>query len=138
MDTTEQYIKMCESSKEIQKLVQHNLDNTYGSKEDFWGYSDRKGRLVWLPRQDQLQKMLKNTHTMGAIIQGLYWFYEPEQFCPDTDNKYRECKCSSTGIERRGIFETIEQVTLAFVMDELYKKKWNGSEWINDEKLKEK
>ena len=130
MDISKQYIKMCESAKEIQKLVQDNFDGTYGSEKDFWGYSERKDRLVWLPRQDQLQKMLKDTHTLGAIIQGLYWFYEPEHFCPDTDNEYRECKCSSIGIERRKMFETIEQFTLAFVMDELYNKKWDGSDWI--------
>ena len=132
MDTTKQYIKMCESAKEIQKLVQNNLDGTYGSKEDFWKYSERKDRLVWLPRQDQLQEMLKDTHTLGAIIQGLYWFYEPEHFCPDTDNEYRECKCSSIGIERRKMFETIEQFTLAFVMGALYDKKWDGSDWIEN------
>jgi len=132
MDTTKQYIKMCESAKEIQKLVQNNLDGTYGSQKDFWEYSERKDRLVWLPRQDQLQKMLKESHTIGAIIQGLYWFYDPEHFCLDNDNEYKECKCSSIGIERRKMFNSIEQFTLAFVMGALYDKKWDGSDWIEN------
>ncbi len=31
------------------------------------------------------------------------------------------------------MFSTIEQITLAYVMIELYNKKWNGSEWIKIE-----
>ena len=135
MDKSEQNIKMCESAKEIQKLVQDNFDGTCGSKEDFWGYSERKDRLVWLPRQDQLQEMLKDTHTLGAIIQGLYWFYEPEHFCPDNDNDIINCNCESIGKERRKIFNTIEQFTLAFVMDELYNKEWNGEDEWSKNKL---
>ncbi len=177
MDTSEQYIKMCESAKEIQKLWQPDIGNWFlndyrgtteftkdvekqiwGDDKDKWEkiqcltykpsikeyvtISDSDGahtykmdeffkhRHIWLPRQDQLQEMLKGSHTIVAIIQGLHWFCDPDHFCPDNDNEHKNCKCYEIGIERRKMFKTIEQFTLAFVMDELYKKKWNGSEWI--------
>lgn len=180
MDTTEQYIKMCELAKEIQESWQPDVGdwflNDYRGTTKFpedvekqiWGkdkekwekiqcltykpsikeyvtISDSDGshvyrmdeffkhRHVFLPSQNYLQKMLENTHTLGAIIQGLYWFYDPEHFCPNDDDIIA-CDCESIGKERRKMFNTIEQFTLAFVMNELYEKHWNGSVWIkNDE-----
>jgi len=180
MDTTEKYIKMCESAKEIQEMWKPDIGDWFlsdfrgttgfskdlekqicGNDKEKWEkiqclthkpsikdyvtISDSDGahtykmneffkhRHVWLPRQDQLQDMLKDTHTLGAIIQGLYWFYDPEHFCPDSDNDIITCECKSVRKERTKLFNTIDQFTLAFVMDELYEKKWNGSDWINRE-----
>ncbi len=93
----------------------------------------KEGMPVKAPQLDKLLELLKDTHTLGAILQGLYWFYEPEHFCPNSDNDVVTCKCALVGTERRKTFDTIEQFALAFVMDELYKKRWNGSAWIKDE-----
>lgn len=133
MDNTNKYVEMCESAKEIQKLVKSNHDGTYGSKEDFWGYSMQKDKLVWLPRLDQLQLMLSKTCTLGDFISGLHEFFEPESICLNTTSEYPLCKkCSEIGKERRTTYETMEQRWLAFVMTKLFTKKWNGTEWVND------
>lgn len=137
MDNTNKYVEMCVGAKEIHTLVQSNYDGTYGSKEDFWGYSMQKDKLVWLPRQDQLQKMLSKTCTLGYFISGLHEFFDPESLCPDADGEYPPCsKCLSAGKERRTTYETMEQWWLAFVMSELYTKKWNGTEWVYDSSWK--
>lgn len=160
MDTTNKYIEMCERAKDIQKfrldtaqwqdgdfvytkgdeaeggeysecvkIIWNNKmpNGGYHNWDDHWYLPTE---CIWLPRQDQCQEIMKESHTLGAMIQDIYWFYEPEHFCPDQDNDYRECKCDEIGITRRKMFDSIEQLWLAVVMDELYKKEWNGSEWI--------
>jgi len=143
MDTTIQYINKCQGAKEIQKKQLSTGDffyippyancGTTGSliytddmKEDLIGVD-----FVFLPRQDQLQEKLKESHSMGAMIQDLYWFYDPEHFCPETDDEYRICTCKQKGIERRTRFCSIEQLWLGVVMDEIYKKEWDGFEWFS-------
>ena len=68
-------------------------------------------------------------HTLGAVIQGLYEFYEPEHYCLNADDAFRPCNCASIGVERRKEFDMIEQFALAFVMEELYNKRWDGTKW---------
>lgn len=85
--------------------------------------------VIWLPRQDQLQGLLSKTCTLGYFISGLHEFFDPESLCPD--GEYPPCKkCSEAGKERRTMYETMEQYWLAFIMSELFTKKWNGTEWI--------
>ena len=67
---------------------------------------------------------------MGAMIMDLYWFYDPEHFCTSDDSEYSTCTCKQKGIERRTRFGSIEQLWLAVVMNEKYKKEWNGIEWL--------
>lgn len=111
MDTSKGYVKMCEKAKEIQKLRPKHWHNEYaelcsGDIHDFWEYSKDIDKMVWLPRQDQLQEMV-NIKTVNdfvnALIERLAFEY------------------------RNG---SMEQLWLAFVMAELYKKRWNGEEWI--------
>ena len=147
---------MCENAHQIQlkwKPQDGDFAYTKGDEVDGGEYSERVSIIwnelmplgyhnwddrwylpssAWLPRIDQLCDMIKNTHTIGATIQGLYWFYEPEHFCPNSDDDFMTCKCADIGIERRKRFNTIEKFALAFVMDEVYKKRWNGFEWIKD------
>ena len=158
MDTTEKYRAMCEKAKELQnkhtlKIGDYvvrfwrsheaggRIGNSAGNGIVDWvsgdshtiigdEWSHYRDEAIWLPYQDQLQEAMKESHTMGAMIQDLYWFYEPEHFCPDRDNDYIECKCEEIGTARRKMFTSIEQFWLAVVMDELYKKEWSGSEWI--------
>ena len=140
MDTTPEYIKMCEKAEEIQKTwnpldgdLHILVDDSYKS-----GYSDirltygitslREERkvawltrssstlgVIWLPRQDQLQEMMKDglsTGIFGHTSRMVCYFEE--------HYKYR----NSLGIDN------MEQLWLAFVMKELYSKQWNGSEWV--------
>jgi len=149
MDTSKEYIKMCEKAKELQsshtlKIGDYvvrfwrpenagwRIRSSAGDGIVNWisidshtiignNWAHYRDEVIWLPYQDQLQELLKDSHTLGAILRGLYWFYDDDV----------TCKCAEIGIARRKMLDTIEQFTLAFVMDELYKKKWNdeGERW---------
>ena len=102
MDTTKEYIKMCDCS-EIQRRWR-------ADEFDFFVCSCHKERCncqggetseIWLPRQDQLQDMIPIQHEF--VLGGVY------------------CACQKEW--------SLEQLWLSYVMAELYNKKWNGEEW---------
>jgi hypothetical protein len=67
--------------------------------------------LIWLPRQDQLQEMVRKD--LG--LQSICWLaYE-----------YSTGRCA--GITISG---TMEQLWLGIVMSENYNKVWNGEDWV--------
>lgn len=139
MDNTKKYIEMCEKAKEIQALrkdiekiesgdwfytnehVAPIVDGgfCYGEKkwiiewQQGWECEDNieflgKG-CVWLPRQDQLQKIVGGfewaKENLLQIFEGTYFRY------------YQK-------------FKSMEQLWLGFAMKEKYNKTWNGKEWI--------
>lgn len=119
MDTSKKYIKTCEKAKEIQ-------DNWEILNEDYvynkiWNISRicmdgfNLGSCVWLPRQDQLQDMIKwnKKWYKGAYLYPLIDFYE-----------------SFAGNQ----WESLEQLWLAFVMYEKYQKIWDEEkeEWVKE------
>ena len=130
MDTSKQYILMCEKAKEIQELhTNNNLEagNVYVSKyyfdykvlndndiaevyyDDGYNCGDRNYRYYcWLPRQDQLQDILKDTHWT------VYGYFEQiTKFMSDSGS----------------MDWSWEQVWLGFAMKEKYNKIWNGTDW---------
>src|SRR5208337_398107 len=64
------------------------------------------GEKIFLPRQDQLQKMI-NTDWFDSF-RGLLWFYQ---------------------VSSMKNIHSMEQLWLAFVMMEKYKKVWNDEDW---------
>jgi len=120
MDTTKEYIKMCEKAKEIQKSFQslhdtinhpHNLyidRNTY-KVESFNNYKHRNN--IWLPRQDQLQEMVSSRNAYNLMLIFELWY---DKHCGD-DSEYE--------------YGSMEQLWLAFVMKEKYQKQWDGEKW---------
>jgi len=138
MDTSKEYIKMCQKATEIQKLwigLREDNETTNG----FWfvhrhdgtdeiciigdafdhtrtngcdccsGYY--VGDTIWLPRQDQLQ------HLMNPI---------------SSDNS-TNIQVKSHLINRfisRNKFKSFERAWLAFIMQEKFKKVWNGEDWV--------
>ena len=107
MDTSEQYIKMCDTP-EIQE--EHDI-----TPEDFLGSPNGPfAESIWLPRQDQLQEMVGSD--MGELYH-IFWknmsVVSSYERTPYTD------KCTS-----------MEQLWLAFVMKEKYNKTWDGDKWI--------
>lgn len=100
----------------------------FGSPEDcYWNK-----KWIGLPDQDQLQEMLFATHTLGAKISMFHDFYEPELYCPGEDNSLETSpckKCIELGTYRRTTFTTMDQLQLAFIMSEKFKKTWIGSKW---------
>lgn len=74
------------------------------------GYVTKK--FIWLPRQDQIQKMMyENLARADAIVHDL--------------NKWRE-----ENYDYQLQFITMEQFLLAFYMWEKHSKTWDGEKWI--------
>jgi len=120
VDCSKIYINMCEKAREIQKLLQYDAGNFFYCPEDEecivfppTMYSWTNKDYLWLPRQDQLQGKLGDN-----IIAWCSLFFEwiVESLEP-------------IGIYASDEFDSMEQLWLAFVMLELYNKKWDGTKW---------
>jgi len=116
-------------------LTEHYLKGVYQYSYDSDGncwYIQSNKPIVQLLRQDQLQKIIseyiseKLGHNLPEIKQAFlsfaHWLHEQYLNEPYT--------CVPTNC-----FETGEQLWLAFVMEELYNKKWDSDnfEWIKIE-----
>ncbi len=160
MDTSETYIKMCDCP-EIQEQKGYKCGDWYvltrmpetfkfriecestDVEDDNSGdhpytklrqIKDRtEDGYLWLPRQDQLQEMLKETH--GDFFT-MFIFFWHEFLTESGDFRIP----SWSGVRRDGIenghkvisfdkVTSMEQLWLAFVMKEKHNKVWNGEEW---------
>lgn len=124
MDTSKEYILMCEKATEVQALCPeemsghhrrigdiHILGPIYYHRHVFM--DGKASAAIWLPRQDQLQEMVVDEKTTPIkLVSSIYGFV----FC-------RPFACCR-------FFITMEQLWLAFVMKEKYGKVWNGEDWI--------
>ena len=133
MDTSEKYIKMCESTKEIQcdrimgrykfgELYYIESGHSHGGKfryiGSYDGYEKDKKiieKSIWLPRQDQLQEMVDIIS--GKYLQWHNGYVVFQHWYIDAETSY---------------FTSMEQLWLAFVMYEKYQKIWDNEkeEWI--------
>jgi len=115
MDTSETYVKMCEKAVEIQKYF-YGLPLSKRDIHDFYKQIQGGGYItnVWLPRQDQLQEMVWKDFKLQLISHALMDFYNWAQSLFDELDDY----------------ESMEQLWLAFVMLQKYRKTWNGEDWI--------
>jgi len=68
---------------------------------------EKTEKAIWLPRQDQLQEMIKGTHLkkLGRVYRAVV---NMELYPSDS----------------------MEQLWLVFVMKEKYGKVWNGKDWV--------
>ena len=109
MDTSEAYIKMCDCP-EIQKTP---FATTVSKDWTAW----LNGQPVWLPRQDQLQKMVGDSpyysikNAMWSVLDDFRNFAFATNF-------------------KEYIPLTMEQLWLAFVMKVEFSKVWDGEKWI--------
>ena len=140
MDITKEEILMFEKAVEIQKKWKVNegdccIERVKYSNNPCVGYidsdqctSDNNERKdwrkynIWLPTQDDLWKMIDgffgcSSGSSTADIMNL------GTKLGSYINKTREFAYWMS-------FESKKQVLLAFVMHELYHKKWNGKDWI--------
>ena len=130
MDTSIEYIKMCEKAEEIQELWEADegdycTGSSFGEKandvsvlknswycgsstlfmEDFGGdiipFYDYKDNIVWLPRQDQLQKILLSIDSDFWYLSSIFQEWVDSEFI----NLYY-----------KNNFTSFEQLWLAFVM----------------------
>ena len=127
MDTSLEYIKQCDC-EEIQNSWGIDLGDFYTRDYNidilsFKGClilrEDKTalGHVLWLPRQDQLQKMVK-VHPFELLDK----FHS---FCM-WDEQFEEKR------EKLGAI-SMEQLWLAFVMSELHHKVWDNEAWVKRE-----
>jgi len=135
MDKSADYINMSEKAVEIQKAwnpEEGDFHTGYDWKEVFIARYDLEdeqvellGNLphIWLPRQDQLQDMVinKSGNTPYANMVNLHASF-------DYMVRYKmldQCPAKMYA----NMFESMEQLWVAYVMQELYQKTWNGTDW---------
>ena len=120
MDTSETYVKMCACSHEIQSAKSYlgYLDGDFWydlQKEIYVGFPTASA--TWLPRQDQIQEMVKK----DSINIELNRFYV---FCLEKSYIGHNLPIA--------IFNSFEQLWLAFYMHEKHGLLWSAKEekWI--------
>jgi hypothetical protein len=164
MDTSIQYIQMCDTAKEIQDQVKTDEGIVYAQKWCGWNkqvnYNTYIGidkykydkdvyisdgeekkmnerwleKLIWLPRQDQLQQMILMETDLFVDYNGdiktleTHWLTNLLTEFHDFFNKRYLNK--TFGAEPN--FKSFEQAWLSYVMKEVYRKQWNPEtkQWI--------
>ncbi len=145
MDTSKEYVKMCEKAVEIQEAWKPKCGDWFMCECTFWciGNAFQPSTLpggepipveitgkeygwgciedkIWLPRQDQLQEMLSEIQKEKPIIRdNPIWLAGALIEWVACDPAYANKGAS------------MEQLWLAFVMKEKYDKIWDGEDWIN-------
>jgi len=139
---TENYIKMCEQAKEIQKWYldseNERLKNSWLFEYDVFACREhrtifrlhtyyicpavegnlcnRRDNMIWLPTQEQLQEMiLKNDWGVDIIFKFKYWIEE---------NMFKAIPLSKY---------CLTELWLVFVMKEKWNKIWTGKKWVLNE-----
>ena len=153
MDTSPEYIAMCQKAEEIQAQKPYPEDpylSCVGDREKgycdslYWlpeeksvevlhwdndeehyligGYCSNATDAVWLPRQDQLQAMTGKEYPLQemALTDFILSFEDPDENKPAS-------LCKDNPLLTN--LHSMEQLWLAFVMQENYSKEWTGQEW---------
>ena len=133
MDTTEQMIKMSVGAE--RSAPELFFKSTY-DVHDYTFQVEGNDLLWWLPRQDQLQEMVGQPN-LAYLLLDFRKFTSPDEYC--LHGKSREagfynqdyCKiCTNKRIKAFKTFTSMEQLWLAFVMNEKFGKVWDGDKWI--------
>ncbi len=125
MDTSKEYIKMCEEAKKIQEewkpkegdylYIKPSRDKSlkYRHQEEITIVISDKFIIqlshIWLPRQDQLQEMF--TSCLNILLDDFYVFLSEDYY------------------NKKGVywyFDSMEQFWLVFIMKEKYNKTWDN------------
>lgn len=140
MDTSPEYIEMCRKATEIQDLWNPSVADCCMMKDDVFKITQvgsdflyplslyrlkdgnrmswySKADCTWLPRQDQLQHMVHEHHNLTA-------FHMLRSFTRWAENKYGNAY--GYGI----IWDSFEKYWLEYAMYLIYRKVWNGSDWV--------
>jgi len=127
MDTSSEYIKMCEKATEIMNTWHYAFGDFYVSlvagisSEAQAIVSDlelhrsymQQIKAVWLPRQDQLQALIIDQYATpwDLVIEFANTLMSDEASYFDN-------------------FPSMEQIWCAYIMDKKFNKKWTGKDWL--------
>ena len=120
MDTSKEYIKMCDCP-EIQGKIKYDRCSFWArplinGKYSVWcGY--HSPRDIWLPRQDQIQEMIK-TNILDLLNKFYKYVFDDLSWMFNKDHTIK--------------FNSMEQLWLAFYMYEKHGKIWNGEKWLKN------
>lgn len=140
MDTSKEYIKMCERAgirglwqpkegdfiykiDDLSILTHHDCCMGDYCESPEWNIANKTediikdSDLVWLPRQDQLQEIYGKVHY--AFIKNFWDYVE------NGEQLWR-----GEPVMCRVVGDSLEQQALMFVMKAKFNKIWNGEEWI--------
>jgi len=138
MDTIKVFIKMCEKAIEIQKLWKpHGWDivcryddrcgdiliyQLYGEYGHYISTQpvDCKEKVIWLPKQDQLQKIVDPRDGSQHTLMESFWNWCNKDYPLNTN------------LSNFAVFKTMEQLWLAYCQKKLYNKIWDNEkeEWV--------
>jgi len=129
MDTSKEFVLMCEKAMEIQNSCidfqrePHLIPDLFSVSSDTMttfstqsrGLIDKQYTIIWLPRQDQLQKMIDwsgYSYVVSCQAAQINDFYNTLKEVPDS----------------------MEQLWLAFVMFQKYQKRWDQKkkDWVHE------
>lgn len=139
MDKSSDYIRMCDKADEIQGQwspahgdffvgqdgriecwvdlihAQRNMTGNWEVRETGEGVI-KVWKYIWLPRLDQLMEL--------AQVPSLRFEKVTQLFFDWTRTHYPGCEGDA-----RGVFSSLEQTWLAFIMQRKFRKNWNGSDF---------
>ncbi len=118
MDTSKEYIKMCHKAEDIQKCFLKLNKKTEGRDTTYSPDLDQE-RFICLFRQDQLQEI---------ILKPKYDWYDSMK--GKFKSLYHALIWDFSNFAEGENLTSMEQLWLAFVMQEKFDKKWNGEDWI--------
>ena len=139
MDKTPEYIEMCKKAHEIQKLWHPERGDVT---------ADEKGRIDWIIPENHRESVLKKgmeVHSENGVIHlaKLTWLPRQSQLMeigsrsglPFRDISFAFFEWTKKDYDDSGrrideIFATLEQLWLAFIMKNIYRKKWSEGQWI--------
>lgn len=157
MDTTKEYILMCEKAEEIQNnwipffgdfYVNAEHTTTKGRKRTLGivryfrneiidgiceiGCNDKKSKIdkLWLPKQNQLQEMCATDNDIDFSLEEI--IEAPNNYMKMYINPYYVGKMPEVYATL-----TMEQLWLMIYMHEKYKKFWNGKNWVKEKGIKQ-
>ena len=124
MDTSK-YIEMCRKAVEVQKLrsckevINWQDGDFFTESGNVCSHCVECNEItqcdIWLPRQDQLQDMIDwKQYDISISYCSMPWVFE-----------WQKDPLEINGVNGG----SMEQLWLAFVMHELYQKKWDGEAW---------
>jgi len=145
MDCGKDYVKMCGKAEEIQLLHREEKHEDTGKwiAGDFWttvfrdgvftvcGYRDAWSdepmylhhpiECIWLPRQDQLQEMIKGAKHMHLLAYEFALYFHG-----NIDPLYANLGMDNYSVDADN---SMEQMWMAFIMKRKYNKIWDNENW---------
>lgn len=139
MDTSKEYILMCEKAFEIQQIASGRIKNISVCRDDCFAHRSGSGFIaigcknkpdaqylmdwLWLPRQDQLQQIALDKIASPVKPEILKLSMFVDSFNCLLNKLAAEDAATQVGLW--STIDTLEKVWLIYVMKYCYKKQWN-------------